>query len=350
MDSVLNVSYITYKFEHHSNHSGYDQIVKYIKNEDLKKTKSGDIILKFPYELAAIMLRRKGLKRYTREMVRAELDIMRNMVFTDNHIYHFLYGEYGYRFSCYVPWKRSNKLVATYHQVLDNFKKTVTARDHIKRLDALITVSTHQADFFASVIDEDKIFYIPHGIDVDYFSPAAPSGRKDQTIRVLFVGVWKRDFNLMRSTIKALNKTGKNNFLFNIVTRPTHFDYFKDLEDTRLLHSLSDKELLSVYHRSDIFLLPLEDCTANNAILEAMACGLPIITTDVGGIRDYTSDTAVVLPPKDIDSYVSAVKHLINNPSECDMYGQRARQRAVEHFRWPVVSEKMINVYNAISN
>lgn len=58
---------------------------------------------------------------------------------------------------------------------------------------------------------------------------------------------------------------------------------------------MSEEDLLVAYRQADLLALPLKDCTANNSILEAMACGLSVVTTDIGGIRDYVDDTCALL-------------------------------------------------------
>ena len=68
---------------------------------------------------------------------------------------------------------------------------------------------------------------------------------------------------------------------------------------------LTDDELLALYQRSSLLLLPLLDATANNAILEAMACGLPIVTTDLPGLGTYVDPSfADLLTAGDVEAAV----------------------------------------------
>jgi glycosyltransferase involved in cell wall biosynthesis len=68
------------------------------------------------------------------------------------------------------------------------------------------------------------------------------------------------------------------------------------------------------------------------ALLEAMACGLPVITTDVGGIRDVFVEReqsgGVLVPPEDADQFAVELGHLIDSPGSRRQMGERARRRA----------------------
>ena len=77
-----------------------------------------------------------------------------------------------------------------------------------------------------------------------------------------------------------------------------HHHYFKGLTNVELHSSINDKSLLRLYQSAQILLLPLLDCTANNALLEGMACGLPVVTTDLPAIKDYVNDDCSILAPK----------------------------------------------------
>jgi glycosyltransferase involved in cell wall biosynthesis len=95
--------------------------------------------------------------------------------------------------------------------------------------------------------------------------------------------------------------------------------------------------------------MPLVESTANNALLEAMACGLPIIVTDVGGIRDYIDDSyAKLLPLHNIDAMVDETMNLIGDIELQRKLGKRARQKAEESFSWEIISKQMLQLYQSL--
>ena len=73
-----------------------------------------------------------------------------------------------------------------------------------------------------------------------------------------------------------------------------------------------------------------EGCS--NAILEGMAAGLPIVTTDVGDARKLVGDAGIIVPPGQPDAVVEAIGRLLNSPDERRVLGRKARQRCEEAY------------------
>jgi glycosyltransferase involved in cell wall biosynthesis len=104
-----------------------------------------------------------------------------------------------------------------------------------------------------------------------------------------------------------------------------------------LVTELSDEQLLEEYRRAWVVLLPLVDATANNALLESMACGVPVVVSDVGGIRDYAGlECGALCLPRDAQAHGAATIELLLDSPRRAAAGQAARTRA-EICAWPIV-------------
>lgn len=103
----------------------------------------------------------------------------------------------------------------------------------------------------------------------------------------------------------------------------------------------------SAFMRSlDIFVQPSFAEGTPNSIAEAMAHGLPIIATTVGGVSDVvTSDTGILVPPGDAHAIASAMRHLVENPDLRVRMGQAARQRYEQLFAPPAVMPIIQSTY-----
>jgi glycogen(starch) synthase len=113
----------------------------------------------------------------------------------------------------------------------------------------------------------------------------------------------------------------------------------------RSAESLSDDELRSAYQRSSVALFALTDATASNAVLEALASGLPIAATDVGGIRDYLDDeSAVLCPVGDGRALGDAIGVLLADPAEAERRARAARERSLR-FDYRFVARELAKVY-----
>ena len=84
--------------------------------------------------------------------------------------------------------------------------------------------------------------------------------------------------------------------------------------------------------------LPLKRSVACTAVLEALACGVPVLTTE-GGIRDYvTSDAGVLCPVGDSKSMADALLSLLRDEGRLHQMQADARRRALT-FAWPLVAQ-----------
>ncbi len=85
--------------------------------------------------------------------------------------------------------------------------------------------------------------------------------------------------------------------------------------------------------------------------LEAMACGVPVVATDVGGHRDTVADgeTGLLVPPGRPASLAEAVRGLLDSPELLRSYGRAGRARAVARFTWDRVADGVERVYDRVA-
>ena len=81
-------------------------------------------------------------------------------------------------------------------------------------------------------------------------------------------------------------------------------------------------------------------------ILEGSATGIPVITTDVGGVREVcvANETALVVPPGDEDAIAEAIITLARDPATRARFGAAGREFVQEHFEWDRSVAAMLDV------
>jgi glycosyltransferase involved in cell wall biosynthesis len=93
--------------------------------------------------------------------------------------------------------------------------------------------------------------------------------------------------------------------------------------------------------------LPLLQSTAVNSVLEALACGVPVITTQ-GGVSDYLDQScAVQCAPGDAQGIAEATLSLLHDERRRHFMRIAARQRGLQ-FDWKEVARQMLSIYSAI--
>jgi glycosyltransferase involved in cell wall biosynthesis len=173
----------------------------------------------------------------------------------------------------------SPALVGSYHLPPDRLEE-LAVPEVFKQLDRVVVLTEDQVEYFAQHMPRDRIDLIPHGVATDFFTP--PETRVfDERLRVLTVGNFMRDYEAYIATAEAFR--GDGNVDFVILNRDLDA---RSLPDNVTLHRyVSDEELRDLYQKSDLLFLPLTKATANNALVEAMSCGLPVLASDLPGIE-----------------------------------------------------------------
>jgi len=124
---------------------------------------------------------------------------------------------------------------------------------------------------------------------------------------------------------------------------------FTGCANIRLHTGISENELIRLYRQADVLLVPVIDSTANNTVLESLACGTPVISNSVGGVPDYVDDTCGWLFGKgEVVGIVNLIEQICNNPEIARSRRESARLKSLE-FSWDRVAEQMVAIYEAVA-
>jgi D-inositol-3-phosphate glycosyltransferase len=108
-------------------------------------------------------------------------------------------------------------------------------------------------------------------------------------------------------------------------------------------------ETPAFYRAADVFALTSDFDNSPNAVLEAMACGLPVVATDAGGARDFVDAAGgELVPPRDATAIARAILGLLADRSRAAQAARHNRRAAVERFSWCASAERLLDVYRGV--
>lgn len=339
------VRYVPRRISYHAAHGGYDLLFSKMGLVPARSKPWAWVGAHLPGPIAWRLwaLRPQGTNR---EGLTAEFGAIPS-VRRSGGLTHFIYGEDTY---FYTPlWRNArHRLIATYHYEPSRLLERASPAA-VRSLDAVVIVGRNQREYFRNFFPVDRIHYVPHHVDTAFFCPAEVPPNEDEVLRVVFAGRSNRDFATLHTVID-LARRARARLQFDLVL-PVAADHarFSDLHNTRCHRGLSDEELLSLYRGAHIGLMPVKDCTANNSLLEMMATGLPIVSTNIGAMPDYAgSDGADLSPPDDPEAMFQALEALAADASRRHQMGRANRARAQAEFSMAVSARRMEAVYAAV--
>lgn len=104
--------------------------------------------------------------------------------------------------------------------------------------------------------------------------------------------------------------------------------------------------MAGLYRRAAIALNPSKVDNMPNSVLEALACGVPVVSTDVGGVPYIVRDgvTALLVPPSNPEAMANAIMRLLDQPELADSLRQ-AGLREAQKYSWPAVRDRLLSLY-----
>ncbi len=348
MRDFSKINYVVFRYAHHSPHSGYSRLAEY----GVKQYSADVIPISKPLPKWLIRDRiywwlAKGTPGYTREAMKAELTVVKRLLKEKHSIFHFLYGETTYHYTGALNNHHNNRIIATFHLPPAGIKKSWEIDRPLNQLSAVICVGTSQQDYLGKIVGYDRVFFHPLGLDVEYYTPPEHFEIRDPNLCIL-VGQNYRDFPTFRGLIELVSYM-RPQTQFVAVLSPKTYELVGAHPNLTMLSNVPEDDLLNLYRTASLLVLPLKDATANNALLEAMGCGLPQVVTDIGSTRDYTNEKcAALMPINDARKMAEMIVNLLDAPEDLKKMSAASVKHA-GNFAWPKVVSQLSSVYSAIA-
>jgi len=192
----------------------------------------------------------------------------------------------------------------------------------------------------ANKLWEGNIQIIPNGVDTKTFKPI----KRKTSSKFLAVGrlIKRKGFDIL---IRALPPSSG----LTIVGEGPELKYFKNLskgKKIRFVGRVEHNKLINYYNDADVFVLPSLSEGMSNAMLEAMACGLPIIMTNVGG-SEIIKDNGIIVKKNSVKDLNKALKFSMNNPEKMLKMGRKSRELA-KTMSWENIAKSYLELYKTV--
>jgi L-malate glycosyltransferase len=232
----------------------------------------------------------------------------------------------------------------------------------LRRLSRVVAISAEtESEFLAHGFAPARIAQIPNGVDTGHFTPAPDSEAARRQVgldleTVLFLGrldaqkgldvalqAWVRVISRRPAARLALAGDGPARAALEAEVRELGLS-----KHVRFLGTRSDPEKL--LQASQIFILPSRSEGMPNALLEAMATGLPCVASRIGGNCDLVTHglTGLLTPPGDAVTLADALYALLDDRSLRNRLGTAARATVIERYGMDRVVRQYMDLYAAL--
>ena len=201
-------------------------------------------------------------------------------------------------------------------------------------------------------VKENKMERLMNGIDLDVFYPD-PKVRKISR-RIVTVASADVPLKGLDFLLKALFKLIKiyPDISLSIIGEQKKGGHTERLidelnlkEHVNFCSNLSQGNLRKTYCEAEIAVIPSLYEGFGFAAIEAMACGVPIISSSGGALPEVIKDCGIIIPPKDSKAIYNSVTQLFSSPDNAKELSNKALERVKERFSWEVVAKKLEEVY-----
>ncbi len=210
--------------------------------------------------------------------------------------------------------------------------------------DLVVVLSERAAETFRGKnFPEEKLFYLPRGVDIDRFKP----GVRPPKFRAIFSGalIERKGIHHLLEAWHRLNLPDAELWLVGSVHEEAKVhlkNFWRD--NIRTVGFTKDPE--NYLNQGTIYVFPSQWEGSAKTVYEAAACGLPSVTTKEAGdvVRDGIE--GILVRPGDIDAIANAIQYFYDHPEAVERMGAAARQRVVENFTWDHYRARLLEAYS----
>jgi glycosyltransferase involved in cell wall biosynthesis len=243
---------------------------------------------------------------------------------------------------------------------LSDVRWWVYYRHKLVHADHIVSISEHAKQDAVELLDipAERITAIPLGVDLRHFRPSRGTGPfNGEKPYFLFVGGRAANKNLAR-VVRAFARVAPSlpDLMLFIAGpwRPIDHAWLREVSGgsegwhrTRHLGFVSDAALPSLYGNAVAFVFPSLEEGFGLPVLEAMACGAPVITSNCSVLPEVAGDAALLVEPSSESDLASAMHELATSSGVREALIRRGYDR-VQHFRWEDVAQQTLAVYRRV--
>jgi len=273
----------------------------------------------------------------------------------------FIYGPISLTWQGYnneeeeMKWRKGgvlgffrNKLIDRLNMTFGKYLWTVM----LKKADCLM-VSVKDAINVIPTEHHSKVSTLPLGVDTNAFTPKLTTDTED--FKILFVGNLIKQKGL-HYLLKAVVQVKRHfpNVTLTFLGSGKDEKYFRKLcEELQIVDNVVFKgsipfdEIISFYQECNIFCLPSLREAFGISLLQAMSCGKPVVTTNVGGPPHFVEDgkSGYLVPPANSDAIAEALINLLSDKEKREEMGKYNRKLCVEKYDWEKIVDEIELIY-----
>jgi colanic acid/amylovoran biosynthesis glycosyltransferase len=227
-----------------------------------------------------------------------------------------------------------------------------------RQSDVILSISSYNRRFLELWIkNKEKIINHPTGVDLKKFNVKNEKKDKRNSYRLLSVGRLVKEkgyFYGLEAVEKLIKSCPTDNIIYDIVgegkLRKSISKWIKKrgLEGKVVLHGTkTGKELIKFYQNCDIFILSSVAEAAPVVLMEAQSCRIPVVATNVGGVKDLIIDgkTGFIVEPKNSDKIFEKLEWLFKHRGKWELMGKEGRNFIKNNYNSRALNKRLEKLF-----
>jgi glycosyltransferase involved in cell wall biosynthesis len=236
-------------------------------------------------------------------------------------------------------------------------KNQLLVRSAARDATMVVTLSEHARSEMIELygLDAERVAVVPGGVARIFLAdPGPPPSRPpDDRLRILAVGTLQPRKNLLRLLDAVALVAEHRPVLLRVVGPGGHQAggiraRLGTRADVELVGYVTEEELASEYRAADVFAYPSIYEGFGLPVIEAMACGTPVMTSTGGSLPEVAGDAALIVEPYDVPGMAQAIERLADDAALRETLRSSGRLRAAA-FSWEAAAAKLVDVYERVA-